>query len=150
MTLSKGSLVRLPGESDFVRVVMVDESGPTLSIMVGEPGAFRQVALDPAAASNIEILTADGQAASVDVLAGLWAEWMGSSAANTEGAAMIASTLTPYPHQHQAVYQRMLPQPLLRFLLADEPGTGRRHHQNEGPDAVGDGDGDGLADMTSH
>lgn len=38
---------------------------------------------------------------------------------------MIASTLTPYPHQHQAVYQRMLPRPLPRFLLADEPGTGK-------------------------
>ena len=124
-SLSKGSLVRLPGEIEFVRVAMVDDSGPMVSIMVGEPGAFRQVVLDAAAVAKVEALTADGQAESVEVLAGLWAEWMGSSAANTEGAAMIASTLTPYPHQHQAVYQRMLPQPLLRFLLADEPGTGK-------------------------
>ena len=74
---------------------------------------------------NVERLTPDGSANSDDVLAALWSEWMGSAATNTTGAAMISSQLTPYPHQHQAVYQRMLPQPMLRFLLADEPGTGK-------------------------
>ncbi|WP_327089190.1 DEAD/DEAH box helicase [Nonomuraea sp. NBC_01738] len=33
--------------------------------------------------------------------------------------------LRPYPHQVSAVYGAMLPQPQLRFLLADEPGTGK-------------------------
>ena len=32
---------------------------------------------------------------------------------------------SPYAHQTNAVYGAMLPQPLLRFLLADEPGTGK-------------------------
>ena len=31
----------------------------------------------------------------------------------------------PYPHQVAAVYEAMLPQVALRFLLADEPGTGK-------------------------
>ena len=70
MSISKGSLVRLPGEAEFVRVAMVDESGPMVSIMVGEPGAFRQVVLDAAAVTKVETLTADGQAESVEVLAG--------------------------------------------------------------------------------
>lgn len=125
MNLQKGTLVRLPGESEFVRVAMADDSGAGLSLIVGEPGSFRMFELDTVEVEQLEVVTADGQARSEEVLAGLWAEWMGSAAANTEGAAMVASALTPYPHQHQAVYQRMLPQPLLRFLLADEPGTGK-------------------------
>ena len=44
----------------------------------------------------------------------------------TPSPALIASTpLRPYAHQTTAVYGAMLPQPLLRFLLADEPGTGK-------------------------
>jgi hypothetical protein len=48
--------------------------------------------------------------------------------AATSGAAAtaLASTpLKPYAHQQNAVYGAMLPQPRLRFLLADEPGTGK-------------------------
>ena len=81
--------------------------------------------LDQVGLSNLEVLSADGQANSTQLLAALWSEWMGAAAANTSGAAMISSALTPYPHKHQAVYQRMLPQPMLRFLLGDEPGTGK-------------------------
>lgn len=127
MTFAKGDLVRLPGEARYRKVSMIDDSGPGLTLAVedSEPGMLRQVALTAAEASQIQSLTSDGQARSVDVLAGMWAEWMGSAATNTSGAAMISSQLTPYPHQHQAVYQRMLPQPQLRFLLADEPGTGK-------------------------
>jgi superfamily II DNA or RNA helicase len=41
-------------------------------------------------------------------------------------ATVLASTpLRPYIHQNNAVYGVMLPQPRLRFLLADEPGTGK-------------------------
>ena len=29
------------------------------------------------------------------------------------------------PHQLEAVYERMLPQAMLRFLLADDPGAGK-------------------------
>lgn len=123
--IKKGDLVRLPGESTFTKVAMVDGGGPSITVAVGESGNLRMVTLDAAAQNQVEVLTADGQANSVRLLAALWAEWMGSSAANTDGAAMIASALTPHPHQHQAVYQRMLPQPMLRFLLADEPGTGK-------------------------
>lgn len=127
MTYSKGDLVRLPGEEQYVKVGMIDDSGPGLVLFVedAEPGKYREVNLDPARAAQVESLTADGQARSADVLAGMWAEWMGSAASNTTGAAMISSQLTPLPHQHQAVYQRMLPQPMLRFLLGDEPGTGK-------------------------
>lgn len=127
MTASAGDLVRLPGERRYVKVGAIDGSGASTTLFVEDdvPGRFRQVTLGSSELEHLEVLTADGGATSVDVLAGMWAEWMGSAAANTSGAAMIASQLTPYPHQHQAVYQRMLPQPMLRFLLGDEPGTGK-------------------------
>jgi superfamily II DNA or RNA helicase len=35
------------------------------------------------------------------------------------------SQVDPLPHQLDAVYKHMLPQPRLRFLLADDPGAGK-------------------------
>src|SRR5205807_5994012 len=35
------------------------------------------------------------------------------------------STIDPLPHQRLAVYEEMLPQPRLRFLLADDAGAGK-------------------------
>jgi len=35
------------------------------------------------------------------------------------------SRIDPLPHQRLAVYRHMLPQPRLRFLLADDPGAGK-------------------------
>jgi superfamily II DNA or RNA helicase len=39
--------------------------------------------------------------------------------------AVRLSGIRTLPHQIEAVYQRMLPQPMLRFLLADDPGAGK-------------------------
>ncbi|MBY0308195.1 MAG: DEAD/DEAH box helicase, partial [Phycisphaerales bacterium] len=39
--------------------------------------------------------------------------------------AVSLSGVEPYPHQLEAVYERMLPQTRLRFLLADDPGAGK-------------------------
>ena len=39
--------------------------------------------------------------------------------------AVSMSGIAPYPHQLDAVYGAMLPQPRLRFLLADDPGAGK-------------------------
>jgi hypothetical protein len=35
------------------------------------------------------------------------------------------SRIDPLPHQRLAVYEHMLPQPRLRFLLADDAGAGK-------------------------
>jgi SNF2 family DNA or RNA helicase len=40
-------------------------------------------------------------------------------------AAVEASTIRPLPHQIEAVYDRLLPQQPLHFLLADDPGAGK-------------------------
>jgi len=39
--------------------------------------------------------------------------------------AVSLSGIQPLPHQIEAVYGKMLPQPRLRFLLADDPGAGK-------------------------
>ncbi|MHC5057438.1 MAG: helicase-related protein [Planctomycetota bacterium] len=39
--------------------------------------------------------------------------------------AVSMSGIRTLPHQIEAVYQKMLPQPRLRFLLADDPGAGK-------------------------
>jgi hypothetical protein len=39
--------------------------------------------------------------------------------------AVSLSGIRTLPHQIEAVYQHMLPQPRLRFLLADDPGAGK-------------------------
>jgi superfamily II DNA or RNA helicase len=39
--------------------------------------------------------------------------------------AVSVSKIDPLPHQLEAVYQHMLPQPALRFMLADDPGAGK-------------------------
>ncbi len=41
-------------------------------------------------------------------------------------AVLATRPLRPYAHQDDAVFGAMLPQPRLRFLLADEPGTGKK------------------------
>jgi SNF2 family DNA or RNA helicase len=40
-------------------------------------------------------------------------------------AALATRSLKQFAHQDEAVFDHMLPQPRLRFLLADEPGTGK-------------------------
>ena len=123
----RGALVRLPGADRYaeVRNAILEPTGVTLFVSTDEPGNSREVTLSHAEYSRVEQLVSDGKSNSVELLAAVWSEWMGAAAANTSGAAMISSSLEPQPHQHQAVYQRMLPQPMLRFLLGDEPGTGK-------------------------
>jgi hypothetical protein len=40
-------------------------------------------------------------------------------------AAVAVSNIQPLPHQLEAVYDRFLREPRLRFLLADDPGAGK-------------------------
>ncbi|WP_270886256.1 helicase-related protein [Pedococcus sp. 5OH_020] len=50
---------------------------------------------------------------------------MAAAGANADTTVLASTPLRPYAHQSNAVYGAMLPQPRLRFLLADEPGTGK-------------------------
>ena len=53
------------------------------------------------------------------VHAGLWNEWMLGAVPSARSTVLASTILKPYPHQMDAVYNHMLTQPLLRFLLAE-------------------------------
>ena len=127
----RGQRVRLPGEA---AMVIVDECVPRsggLQLFVtdvagtDDDGSFRKVSLTPDQLAALKVVAADGGAAPEAVLAGLWTEWMLDAARAAASTVLVSTRLRPYPHQMDAVYGRMLTQPLLRFLLADEPGTGK-------------------------
>lgn len=67
----------------------------------------------------------DGEGDSMGALAGLWGKWMEWATPRIRSAATATKPVRPFAHQDEAVFVHMLPQPRLRFLLADEPGTGK-------------------------
>ncbi|MCY3561078.1 MAG: helicase-related protein [bacterium] len=126
MQFTKGQRIRLPSGGDYREVAGAIPSGDgSWTLFVGGAEGLAQVELSAAEAAAADVLDADGGADSATVLAGLWAEWMRWAAATARGSALATVPLQPYPHQVAAVYEAMLPQAGLRFLLADEPGTGK-------------------------
>ena len=126
MAFNQGQRIRLPGETAFVVIDgAISSSDGSWRLYVSDGAAVRPVTLSVDDVDNVELLAEDGTANSSAVLAGLWAEWMRRAAVSSKATALASSPLNPYPHQNRAVYGTMLPQPLLRFLLADEPGTGK-------------------------
>jgi superfamily II DNA or RNA helicase len=122
----EGARVRLPGHSRYVTVsgAKETETGWRLFTEDGD-GSITKTDLTHEQAAGVEPLVEDGNAEPDAVLGALWAAWMRRAAADGKVSAMGGSPLVPYPHQDRAVYGAMLPQPVLRFLLADEPGTGK-------------------------
>ena len=120
--------VRVDGLPDFATIrypIPNDETGGIDLILVGDDDRRYEVNLAPGDTETVRALVSDGRADSARVLAGLWTRWMDAAATNAESSAMASTPLKPYAHQTTAVYGAMLPQPQLRFLLADEPGTGK-------------------------
>lgn len=99
--------------------------GAATLYVVTDDGAFDKVNLSSEEAARVESLEQDGLGDSGRVLAGMWTRWMAASALNARTTLLASSPLRPYAHQSNAVYGAMMPQPRLRFLLADEPGTGK-------------------------
>ncbi|WP_419845997.1 helicase-related protein [Candidatus Poriferisocius sp.] len=121
-----GDRVFLPGEDKVVTVEMA-KSRPDggVSLFVLDSGEYRPVELNAVEAGEVVLFKADGGADPERTLAALWSQWMMQEAESDLGTALGSAPLMQYLHQHQAVYGAMLPQPMLRFLLADEPGTGK-------------------------
>ena len=121
--------VRIPSRPDlpgYLRVEFALRAGDDWQLYVEKsPGQFLKVELTSAQAAACDVLSEDGAGNSAAVLAGLWVAWMYAASAGARSAALASSPLKPYAHQMNAVYGAMLPQPNLRFLLADEPGTGK-------------------------
>ncbi|MEV6923953.1 helicase-related protein [Dactylosporangium sp. NPDC051485] len=93
--------------------------------LADDEGALRKIVLEADLAAKTEILAQDGRAPSERILAGMWTQWMRAASSNAANSLLASSPLKPYAHQTAAVYGAMLPQPFLRFVLADEAGTGK-------------------------
>ncbi|MEZ5116077.1 MAG: helicase-related protein [Candidatus Nanopelagicales bacterium] len=121
------SRVRVPGRSEWVTFhgAVPDGSGKYRVFVAPDGGGPEQVVLSAAEWALIEVLAHDGSGDSERVLAGLWTQWMSAANHNARTSLLAATTLRPFAHQTTAVYGAMLPQPQLRFLLGDEPGTGK-------------------------
>ena len=125
--IRRGDLIRLPGEPEFVRVRNAVPAGPAGAVFayVEDGDKAREVMLSAGELRRLEVLSADGLGRPGVVLAGLWAQWLSNSIGRLHPSVMTTAPLQAYAHQSEAVYARMMPQPRLRFLLADEPGTGK-------------------------
>ena len=126
--LSRGQRVRLPGETGIVVVRGIEPRSDGLDLFVEKGAAsstVRMVSLTSEQAERVRGVIEDGAAPPEVVLAGLWNEWMLGAVRSARSTVLASTMLKPYPHQMDAVYGHMLTQPLLRFLLADEPGTGK-------------------------
>ncbi|MDI7268354.1 MAG: helicase-related protein, partial [Myxococcota bacterium] len=121
-----GQRVRLPGAESFVTVDDARETPDGWRLYLqADDGSIARISLTSGEASRVEVLVEDGNAEPAKVLAALWTEWMKASTLEAKATALATTPLRPYAHQSDAVYGVMLPQPRLRFLPADEPGTGK-------------------------
>ncbi len=126
--ITPGQRVRLPGESGIVVVDLAMHRHGRLQLYVQDDESvdtFRRVSLTVEQAARVEVVSEDGAAAPDVVIAGLWTEWMLGAVRSARSTVLASTPLRPFPHQMAAVYGQMITQPLLRFLLADEPGTGK-------------------------
>jgi superfamily II DNA or RNA helicase len=122
----QGQRIRLPDTDSFVTVDDAREISDGWRLYLqDDSGEIKRVDLTKGDAARVEILAEDGGGPPARVLAGLWTEWMKAATLDAKATALATSPLRPYAHQSNAVYGAMLPQPRLRFLLADEPGTGK-------------------------
>lgn len=128
MGFEVGQRLHIPGKHlpDWVTVDFVQAVATGWKLYVkDDDGAFHPVDLTEAEAERVIVVSEDGGADSARVLAGIWTQWMRAAGVNADATVLASSPLRPYAHQSNAVYGAMLPQPRLRFLLADEPGTGK-------------------------
>ena len=126
----QGQRVRVsaPSMPDFARVrhaMPAPDGGGWTLFLVDDGGTMHEIAVPSGDEATVRPIAADGGADSARVLAGMWTQWMAAAATNAESSAIASTQLKPYAHQTTAVYGAMMPQPLLRFLLADEAGTGK-------------------------
>lgn len=125
-----GKRIQIPGQfTGAVTVEQFDVFDDTLLLTVRtQEGELREAIL-----SNFEIeeiLASQQQKSVVTVDANAFFLFIESVRIKTAFAydphfAVSLSGVRPLPHQLEAVYERILPQVRLRFLLADDPGAGK-------------------------
>src|SRR5690242_12165737 len=117
-----GQHIRIPGTGKLLTVDSARRTERGWRLFLEDAtGQFIHHDLTAEEAEAVEFVAEDGGAVPTQLLAALWCEWMTAATVDTHAAALASTPLRPYAHQTTAVYGAMLPQPRLRFLLADEP-----------------------------
>jgi superfamily II DNA or RNA helicase len=119
-----GAQIRLDGHLVTVVAATATASGADLVIRRGD-GTLADAVLSAAELDQVSVPENDGWGDAAKALAGLWARWMQHAIPRIRSAVLATRPLQPFAHQDEAVFTHMLPQPRLRYLLADEPGTGK-------------------------
>ncbi|HEX5144413.1 MAG TPA: SNF2-related protein, partial [Mycobacterium sp.] len=122
---AKGRQVRIDGalvtvrDADWagegaIELFVLDAAGQPLRVLLSE----QQLAAG--------LVPANDRGGDPDrALTALWGRWMQHAVPRIRSAVLATRPLRPYAHQDDAVHGHMLNQPRLRFLLGDEPGTGK-------------------------
>lgn len=120
----RGHRLRLDGNLVTVEMATATEAGVDLIVRCPD-GALLDRTVTWEQLRSAGVPENDGQGKSGQALAGLWGRWMQYASPRLRSAALATRPIRPFAHQDEAVFDHMLPQPRLRFLLADEPGTGK-------------------------
>ncbi len=128
MIVRNGDRILLPGEPRAVTVRGVDRDegeGQATIFFVRADGTKDEITQPLEAFEGLAPLRATGTGDPCLTLAGLWGRWLVCVTATIRQTVVATTPLRAYAHQDEAVFGAMLSQPALRFLLADEPGTGK-------------------------
>lgn len=123
--IEKGDRLTWGGQTVEVAAVVEDAGEKFDLILKNVAGDLQQATLTLAEVEQALQPGNDGKGESASAVAGLWGKWMEWATPRIRSAATATKPVRPYAHQDEAVFVEMLPQPRLRFLLADEPGTGK-------------------------
>ena len=120
--------VRFPGGEDAVTLVRVRQGPYWEFVFRDASGGFGELTLPEAELTAIEVVTtSEGPSFGGDPRRFR----LGVEALRIENAfrhdmpGLAVSLISPLPHQLDAVYGIFLEEPVLRFLLADDPGAGK-------------------------
>ena len=120
----RGQWLLLDGTLFSVVDASIGQTGVDL-VLRGPDGKPQDKSLTLKALSAARVAENDGKGKSDAAFAALWGSWMRYTSPRLRSAALATRSIEPFAHQDEAVFDHMLPQPRLRFLLADEPGTGK-------------------------
>ena len=127
---ARNRLVRLPGHfAQPVRVDSVEEIGPEVYLLKVRHSSGRldetQVTRDELETALAEQSLGEAHTDARDLFRWVEGHRIKLSFAHDPLFAVSMSGVRGLPHQIEAVYRHMLPQPRLRFVLADDPGAGK-------------------------
>ena len=119
-----GTQIRVDGELVNVIAATLTADGADLVVRRSD-GTLTDVALTNRDLATAQVPVHDAAGDGTKALATMWGRWMQHAVPRIRSAVLATRPLRPYAHQDEAVFTHMLAQPRLRFLLADEPGTGK-------------------------